>query len=385
VTAAVAGFAAGVAAALLTVGIAAWSGTFDSSSSTVVREVRSPSSIEPSSGTAPRGAFDPGAIYRARIDGVVTVSAVFGGSEAGGSGFVVSDDGVILTNAHVVTDSAENTVAPENVSQADAVYVRFSDQQQVEADIVGYDLFADVAVLRITGGGVSLTPLPLGDSDGVVVGEPVAAIGSPFFEAGSLSVGVVSAVNRSLESGTGFGIPGAIQTDAAINHGNSGGPLFNADGEVIGINAQIRTTGGGGEGVGFAIPIELAKRSMNQLLEDGRVSYGWLGVQLGTVTPAIADRFGLSVDHGALVEAITSGGPADRAGLEAGSNEARFQDLTIRPDGDVIVAVDGTQVRTSDEFVRLLVDRRAGEVVRLEVVHGGARRTVSVRLGERPL
>jgi S1-C subfamily serine protease len=376
---------AGVAAALATVGIAAWSGTFDSSSSTVVRQIRQPATIDVTDGSPKPGEFDPGEIYRARIAGVVTVSAVFGGNEAGGSGFVVSDDGLILTNAHVVTNSAEDGVQPEDVKEADAVYVRFPDQQQVDAEVVGYDLFADVAVLRVSDTSVSLTPLPLGDSDRVAVGQPVAAIGSPFFEAGSLSVGVVSAVNRSLSSGTGFGIPGAIQTDAAINHGNSGGPLFNADGEVIGINAQIRTTGGGGEGVGFAVPIDLAKRSMNQLVENGRVSYGWLGVRLGTVTPAIADQFDLTVDRGALVEEVTSGGPGDQAGLEAGSSTAQFQDSTLRPDGDVIVAVNGRAVRTSDEFVRMLADRSAGEVVRLDVVHGKARRTVSVTLGERPL
>jgi S1-C subfamily serine protease len=376
---------AGVAAALATVAIAAWAGTFDSSTSTVVRQVRQPAAIEVPTGASKPGAFDPGTIYRARIGGVVTVSSVFGANEAGGSGFVVSADGLILTNAHVVTNSADAGVQPQDVKKADAVYVRFSDQQQVDAQVVGYDLFADVAVLRVSDTSVSLTPLPLGDSDKVAVGQPVAAIGSPFFEAGSLSVGVVSAVNRSLSSGTGFGIPGAIQTDAAINHGNSGGPLFNADGEVIGINAQIRTTGGGGEGVGFAVPIDLAKRSMKQLVANGRVSYGWLGVRLGTVTPAVADRFHLTVDHGALVEDVTSGGPGQKAGLQAGSSSARFQDSTIRPDGDVIVAVDGHVVRTSDEFVRMLADRSAGEVVRLELVHGKARRTVSVTLGERPL
>ncbi|MDX6553536.1 MAG: hypothetical protein QOH74_2024, partial [Gaiellales bacterium] len=139
------------------------------------------------------------------------------------------------------------------------------------------------------------------------------------------------------------------------------------------------------EGVGFAVPIDLAKRSMKQLVANGRVSYGWLGVRLGTVTPAVADRFHLTVDHGALVEEVTSGGPGQKAGLQAGSSSARFQDSTIRPDGDVIVAVDGHVVRTSDEFVRMLADRSAGEVVRLELVHGKARRTVSVTLGERPL
>ena len=222
--------------------------------------------------------------------------------------------------------------------------MRFQNGDQISASIVGYDLFADVAVLRVSAGGEKLQPVPLGNSSRVRVGEPVAAIGSPFLEAGSLSVGVVSAINRSLSSGTGFAIPGAIQTDAAINHGNSGGPLFNAAGEVIGINAQIQTTSGGGEGVGFAVPIDLARHSMQQLVEHGKVSYGWLGVRLSTVTPAIADRFGLSVKHGALLVEVTPGGPADDAGLKVGGDLEQFQDTSIRPDGDIITAVNGRPV-----------------------------------------
>ena len=160
---------------------------------------------------------------------MVTITSVFPDGEAGGSGFVVSNDGLILTNAHVVTNSADQNVQASDVKPADHVFVRFQNGDQVAASIVGYDLFADVAVLRVhDADGEKLQPVPLGNSSRVRVGEPVAAIGSPFLEAGSLSVGVVSAINRSLSSGTGFAIPGAIQTDAAINHGNSGGPLFNA-------------------------------------------------------------------------------------------------------------------------------------------------------------
>src|SRR6476661_181941 len=286
IIAAIAGLAAGVVAAIVTVAIASSNGAFDGSTTVITAGV---ATVAPVNVTASQSDFDPAAIYRARIRGVVTITSVFPDGEAGGSGFVVSNDGLILTNAHVVTNSA---------------------------DIVGYDLFADVAVLRVSADGEKLQPVPLGNSSRVRVGEPVAAIGSPFLEAGSLSVGVVSAINRSLSSGTGFAIPGAIQTDAAINHGNSGGPLFNSAGEVIGINAQIQTTSGGGEGVGFAVPIDLARHSMQQLVEHGKVSYGWLGVRLSTVTPAIADRFGLAVQHGALLVEVTPGGPADDAGLK---------------------------------------------------------------------
>jgi 2-alkenal reductase len=380
--AAIAGLVAGVAAALVTLAIASHSGAFNGTS-TVFRT--GSASVEPVNATATATGFDSGAIYRARIQGVVTISAVFSSGEAGGSGFVVSKSGLILTNAHVVTNSAQSNVQPQDVRPADQVYVRFADGNQVPATIVGYDLFSDVAVVRVSGSGERLSPVPLGNSSAVHVGEPVAAIGSPFLEAGSLSVGVVSAINRSLSSGTGFAIPGAIQTDAAINHGNSGGPLFDAAGQVIGINAQIQTTSGGGEGVGFAVPIDLAKHSLQQLVEHGEVAYGWMGVRLGTITPSIADRFGLGVQHGALVVEVTAGGPADRAGLRVGGSLQRFQDGSIRPGGDVIVSEDGHPVASSDDFIRLVAEDSPGQVLHLRVARAGTIRSVNVTLGVRPL
>jgi 2-alkenal reductase len=378
----IAGLVAGVTAALVTVAIAASSGAFDGTHTVVTT---GSASVEPVNATATQTGFDAGAIYRARIQGVVTIASVFSSGEAGGSGFVVSKDGLILTNAHVVTNSAESNVQPQDVKPADQVYVRFADGNQVPAQIVGYDLFADVAVLRVSDPNEHPQPVPLGNSSAVRVGEPVAAIGSPFLEAGSLSVGVVSAINRSLSSGTGFAIPGAIQTDAAINHGNSGGPLFDAAGQVIGINAQIQTTSGGGEGVGFAVPIDLAKRSLQQLVEHGHVSYGWMGVRLSTITPAIADRFGLSVRQGALIVEVTGGGPADHAGLRVGGDVQPFQDGTIRPGGDVIVSEDGHPVTSSDQFVRLVAEASPGQVLHLRVARGHNVRNVNVTLGVRPL
>jgi S1-C subfamily serine protease len=378
----IAGLVAGVTAALVTVAIAASSGAFDGTHTVVTT---GSASVEPVNATATQTGFDAGAIYRARIKGVVTIASVFSSGEAGGSGFVVSKDGLIMTNAHVVTDSAESNVQPQDVKPAEQVYVRFADGNQVPAQIVGYDLFADVAVLRVSDTNERPQPVPLGNSSAVRVGEPVAAIGSPFLEAGSLSVGVVSAINRSLSSGTGFAIPGAIQTDAAINHGNSGGPLFDAAGQVVGINAQIQTTSGGGEGVGFAVPIDLAKRSLQQLVENGHVSYGWMGVRLSTVTPAIADRFGLSVRRGALVVEVTPGGPADHAGLRVGGDVQPFQDGTIRPGGDVIISEDGHPVSSSDQFVRLVAEASPGQVLHLRVARGGNIRNVDVTLGVRPL
>ena len=206
---------------------------------------------------ATNGAFNPQAVYERAAPGVVTVSSVFGGGEgilggggAGqGSGFVVNDEGEIVTNAHVVTD-AQAGGGGGDLNEADEVYVEFADRDQVPADVVGFDPFADVALLEIDPEGLDLVPLELGSSDEIAVGQPVAAIGSPFGEEQSLSVGVISATDRSIESLTDFTIDGAIQTDASINPGNSGGPLLDAEGRVLGINQQIRTASGADEGSG---------------------------------------------------------------------------------------------------------------------------------------
>ena len=210
------------------------------------------------------GVFDPARVYARRSPGVVTLYSVFSSgnntSASQGSGFVVSPDGLILTNSHVITTAGEGD---GNVRPAGDVFVEFQDRDRVKATIVGWDVFDDVGVLRVDPKAHELTPLPLGDSSRVVVGQPVAAIGSPFGNENSLAVGVVSATQRSIESLTSrYNLVDAIQVDAPINHGNSGGPLFDAAGRVIGINAQIRSDSGNAEGVGFAVPINAARRSM---------------------------------------------------------------------------------------------------------------------------
>ncbi len=382
VIAAGAGLVAGIAAALITLAIASSTGAFDGTQTVI--SAAAPA-VEPVNATSTATGFDAGAIYRARIDGVVTITAISGASESGGSGFFVSKDGLVMTNAHVVTNSADQNVAPQDVTAASQIYVRFADGNQVPASMVGYDLFSDVAVIKVQKSSERIRPVPLGNSSAVRVGEPVAAIGSPFLEAGSLSVGVISAINRSLASGTGFAIPGAIQTDAAINHGNSGGPLFDAAGQVVGINAQIETTSGGGEGVGFAVPIDLAKHSLEEIVRTGQVQYGWMGVRLSTVTPELANRFGLHTDRGALIVAVTPNGPAARAGLREGGSLQQFQGASIRPGGDVIVSENGHPVVSSDQFIRLVDQADPGAVLHLRVVRGGDVRNVDVTLGVRPL
>jgi S1-C subfamily serine protease len=338
------------------------------------------------------GGFDPKAIYRSESPGVVTVislfrssglSSVLGGDDGGGgvgSGFVLNGDGEIATNAHVVT-SGEG----EAIKRAREVYVEFSDGNTVPAKILGADPNADVALLKIDPQGLNLRPLPLGDSVHVQVGEPVAAIGSPFGERQSLSVGVISAVDRSIESLTSFRISGAIQTDAAINPGNSGGPLVNEDGRVIGINQQIKTTSGGGEGVGFAVPIDAVKRSLGMLRETGRADYAYLGVSSVELYPQLVDRFKLDVDTGAWVQEVTGDSPAARAGLRGGNGAVTFQAQSYRSGGDVITKVEGEPVEDSADLADRIAQHKPGDEVTLEVHRNGDTRLIKVKLGERPL
>jgi S1-C subfamily serine protease len=335
------------------------------------------------------GGFDPAAIYDRLSPGVVTILSMFdgggslledGGEGGQGSGFVVDGDGYIATNAHVVTTERRNGTA-----RADDVYVEFSDGNRVVADIVGDDPNADVALLKVDPAGLSLTPLRLGSSASLSVGEPVAAIGSPFGERQSLSIGVVSALDRTIRSLTRFQIGDAIQTDAAINPGNSGGPLLDAHGRVIGINAQIQSQSGGGEGVGFAVPVDAVRRSLRELRHRGRVDYGYLGVESLTIWPQLADRLGLDVDTGALVQDVVDGSPAEDAGIEAGDDTISFQGQTnITVGGDLIVEVDGRPLTREHDLADEISAHSAGDRVRITLFRDGERRTIEVELGKRP-
>jgi S1-C subfamily serine protease len=336
--------------------------------------------------------FQPAQIYRSRSAGVVTIVSYFddpsapAASAGQGSGFVVSDDGTILTNAHVITTAGQGQLG--NAKAAGTVYVEFEDGDRVEAHVVGYDLFDDVGVIKVDPSLHTLEPVPLGNSARVVVGEPVAAIGSPFGNVDSLSVGVVSAIRRSIPSlTTRYNLVDAIQTDAPINHGNSGGPLFDAGGRVIGINAQIRSsgTGSGFEGVGFAVPIDSAKRSLRQLTQSGAVKYAYVGITTEDLTPSIAKKFGYAAKQGALIDVVKSGGAGDRAGLKAGTNETVYQGVQVKVGGDAIVAIDGVPVTHAEDVVRIVSERLLpGETATFTVVNGKARRNVSVQLDDRP-
>lgn len=336
---------------------------------------------------AARGqAFDPEGIYRRESPGIVTVIstglATAGDKDAEGlgSGFVITGDGEVATNAHVVTSGTGDAIR-----KAREVFVKFSDDNQVPAKVVGFDPFADVALLKIDPAGLDLRPLPLGSTRSLQVGAPVAAIGSPFGEEQSLSIGVISALDRSIESLTGFSTSGAIQTDAAINHGNSGGPLLDADGAVLGINSQIRTESGDGTGVGFAVPVDVVKRSLTQLREGGTVRYAYLGVSSAGVYPQLVQRFKLPAAHGAWVQGVSAGGPAAKAGIRAGDQDVRFQASAFKAGGDLIVGVGGTAIRDEDDLARALEDKQPGQSVDVDLFRDGRRLTVPVELGARPL
>jgi S1-C subfamily serine protease len=335
--------------------------------------------------------FDASEIYAKRASGVVTIFSTFGEAEDGslsaaaqGSGFVVSEDGYILTNSHVITTAGE-VAADEKPEAADSVYVEYRDGERVPATIVGWDPYDDVGLLKVDPKDHPVAPVPLGDSSAVVVGEPVAAIGSPFGQATSLSVGVVSATERSIASLTSrYSLVDAIQTDAPINRGNSGGPMFDADGDVVGINAQIRSESGNAEGVGFAVPINAAKRSMDQLIQTGRVRYAWLGVTTKTITPGTARKLGYSTS-GAAVEDVVADSPAAEAGLRGGNDRRQVEGLPFVTGGDLIVAIDGRPVKSAEDVVRAITQRLVpGQRVDVTYVRDGDEKTVTVVLGERP-
>ncbi|HEX2128133.1 MAG TPA: trypsin-like peptidase domain-containing protein [Solirubrobacterales bacterium] len=343
---------------------------------------------------AENGAFDPQTIYESAAPGVVTVTSEFGpssgsildpGGGAGqGSGFVISEDGEIVTNTHVVTDVDQTGTVSGPIDAAREVYVEFPDLNRVEAEVVGIDPFADVALLKVDPAGLDLHPLPLGSETDLEVGEAVAAIGSPFSQQNSLSVGVVSATDRSIPGLTRFGITGAIQTDASINPGNSGGPLLDAEGRVVGINQQIRSSSGGSEGVGFAVPIDLAERSVEQLRDGGEANYAYIGVETRPLYPQLAERLGIEADTGAILMEIIPGGPADDAGLEAGGDTIEFQGLRYATGGDVVLAIDGEAIRTENDLSRFVSLRAPGDEVTLTVARDGEEREVEVTLEERP-
>jgi S1-C subfamily serine protease len=363
--------------ALLALALLSGCGGSDSSAGTATKAEKTTTQVVVQ--TADSG-FDPTAVYREASPGVVTIRSIFDSGGAEGSGFVLDAGGRLVTNAHVVTDGEGS-----GRKEAKAVYVEFPNRNVLPAEILGYDPFADVALLQVKPLGFALHPLKLGDDGELVVGQPVAAIGNPFGEEESLSVGVVSAIDRSVSSLTQFQIEGAIQTDASINPGNSGGPLLDAAARVIGINQQIETNSGANDGVGFAVPISAVKRSLAQLERKGEAEYAYIGVSTQALYPQLADKLGLDAEFGGLIAEVVPGGPADEAGLKGGDEKLRFQGVPYQAGGDTILAVDGRRVIHPDDLARYIADFPPGHEVTLEILHAdNSRDDVRVTLGKRP-
>jgi S1-C subfamily serine protease len=292
--------------------------------------------------------------------------------EATGSGFVIDKAGTILTNAHVVNGASKVTV-------------QFEDKQSVAAKVLGKDESTDLALLQVDPQGLRLAPLALGSSKGVQVGDPAIAIGNPFGLERTLTTGVISAVQRTIQAPNSFEIDDVLQTDAPINPGNSGGPLIDASGKVIGINSQIATGGSGSNGsvgIGFAVPIDTAKKIIPDLKQSGRVDRGYLGIDALTVDKTLKDI--VPVGRGALVQKVAPGGPADKAGIRAGDLSATLDNHPIQLGGDIIIKAAGKDIRTDNDLEAAVADRTPGERIKVTLVRGGKVMTVEVTLGERP-
>lgn len=295
-------------------------------------------------------------------------------SRGEGSGFVWDTSGHIVTNYHVVQN-------------AEKVEVIFFDGVTVPAEVIGTDPDSDLAVLRVDRPAEALRPVELGDSDAVFVGQRAIAIGNPFGQEWTLTVGVVSALGRTLPSGTSqFSIPEMIQTDAAINPGNSGGPLLDGNGRVIGVNTMIISNFRVSSGVGFAIPVNIVKRVVPVLIEEGHYTYAWLGIRGRALERGIAEAMGLAPEQrGALVIEVVQGSPAARAGLRGSSKTIKLDGASVEIGGDVIVAIDDQPVRSMDDLIVYLVkETRPGQKVTLTILREGREQRIEVTLGERP-
>jgi S1-C subfamily serine protease len=294
-------------------------------------------------------------------------------SKSLGSGFVLDRAGHIITNFHVIQG-------------AQKVQVSFSGQDQLPATVVGKDRSTDVAILKIDAHSRALTPLPLGNSDAVRVGDPVYAIGNPFGLTRTLTTGVVSAVQRQIFAPNGVPIDSAIQTDAAINHGNSGGPLIDVGGRVIGVTSQIQTGSDqnqGNVGIGFAIPVNTVRDIAGQIIANGKAQHAFLGLGAAAVTPQLQKLFNLPTSRGLLVRDVTKGSGADKAGIKGGTTSVVVQGESYKVGGDIITKIDGTPVSSYDQLYAAVQRKHPGDSLKIELYHHNSKRTVTAKLGTR--
>ena len=324
----------------------------------------------PSNAFAPNGrAKSIEQIYAGASPGVVQITQ----GNAEGSGFVIDANGDIATNAHVVDGGG-------------AVTVSFSNNDKVPAKVVGIDDSTDVALLKVSAPSAALVPLQFGDSSKLRVGDSVVAIGNPFGLDRSASSGIVSAVGRQIQAPNGFAINGAIQIDAAINHGNSGGPLLNAQGQVVGITSQIADSGvNANVGVGFAVPSNTVSQIVKELGTSGSVAHAWLGVQLSPVDANIATRAKLPVTHGAMITGVGPNGPAASAGFRVATGKTVIGGTSYGTGGDIVTAVNGSPVTSPEDLQTAIGALRAGARISFSVVHpDGSKGSVVVTAGRQP-
>jgi S1-C subfamily serine protease len=321
-------------------------------------------------------------IYRETGPGVVQVTSTTsggdsffgfggGGGTALGSGFVVDKAGHVVTNYHVIEG-------------ADQVEVNFSGEDNIPARVVGADPSTDLAVLEIDAQARALTPLPLGNSDAIRVGDAVVAIGNPFGLERTVTAGIVSALQRQIQAPNGYTVDEVVQTDAPINQGNSGGPLLNAKGEVIGVNSQIESESGGNVGIGFAVPINTVKEVVSQVLQNGKVEHAFLGVEMAEITDSLLASYRLPVDKGALIVKVVPGSPADEAGVQGGDQDVVVDGNSYSLGGDIVTSADGQPVTSPDELASIVRSKDPGDSLTLGIQRDDSQETVTVTLGRLP-
>jgi putative serine protease PepD len=291
--------------------------------------------------------------------------------EGSGSGSVIDSKGYILTNNHVIKD-------------AQKLEVTLFDESKWPAKLIGADPDNDLAVIKIDGPASKLKPMPWSDSQKLQVGQKVMAIGNPFGLGLTMTTGIISSLGRTIRSEVGTTIEDVIQTDASINPGNSGGPLLNSDGEMIGINTAIISPTGGSIGIGFAIPVNTAKRIVPQLISKGYVAYPFVGATVQPLFPQIAKFLKLDIEKGAMVVEVTPGGPADKAGLKGGNRQVQIGNILITVGGDIITHVDQKEVKNAEELIRTVREKNIGDTVTLKTIRDGKPSEVRITLQERP-
>ena len=319
-------------------------------------------------------------VYEKVADGVVNVTSTaiqmdffFNAfpTQGSGSGSIIDTKGHILTNHHVVAD-------------AQKLEVTLADGSKWPAKLIGSDPDNDLAVIKIDAPKEKLKVVPMGDSKNLRIGQKVLAIGNPFGLQRTLTTGIISSLGRTIRSEAGTLIEDVIQTDAAINPGNSGGPLLNSDGEIVGINSAIISPSGGSVGIGFAIPVNTARRVVPELISKGYVTYPYIGATIQSLIPEMAKYLKLKIERGAMISEVVKGGPADKAGLKGGNQKVQVGNMIVLMGGDIVVKADQKEVKTNDELIHYIREKKPGDTILLKVFRKDSFIDMKVTLGERP-